>query len=95
MPSRAARHGAARVHVEPCAEGRVVGKKRITRLMRTVGIVGASRRHGIVTTQRNSDARPAPDLVDATSRPIARTNSGSLTSPYVPTAEAVEVAHRG
>jgi putative transposase len=41
-----------------------VGKKRIARLMRTAGIVGVSRRRGIVTTQRDCDARPAPDLVD-------------------------------
>ena len=32
--------------------------------MRTAGIVGVSRRRGIVTTQRDRDARPAPDLVD-------------------------------
>ena len=32
--------------------------------MRTAGIIGVSRRHGIVTTQRDRNARPAPDLVD-------------------------------
>ena len=57
-------YGAPRVHAELRAEGRAVGKKRIARLMRTAGIVGASRRHGIVTTRRNHNARPAPDLVD-------------------------------
>src|SRR4051812_6392585 len=57
-------YGAPRVHAELRAEGRTVGKKRIARLMRTAGIVGVSRRRGIVTTQRDRDARPAPDLVD-------------------------------
>jgi putative transposase len=46
------------------AEGRAVGKKRIARLMRAAGIVGVSRRRGIITTRRDHDARPAPDLVD-------------------------------
>ena len=33
--------------------------------MRTAGLVGASRRRaGVTTTRRDSDARPAPDLVD-------------------------------
>jgi putative transposase len=46
------------------AEGRAVGKKRIARLMRAAGIVGVSRRRGVITTRRDRDARPAPDLVD-------------------------------
>jgi putative transposase len=58
-------YGAPRVHAELQAEGRAVGKKRVARLMRTAGIVGVSRRrHGIATTQRDHNARPAPDLVD-------------------------------
>jgi len=32
------------------AEGRALGKKRIARLMRTAGIVGVSRRRGVITT---------------------------------------------
>jgi putative transposase len=32
--------------------------------MRTAGIVGVSRRRGVITTRRDRDARPAPDLVD-------------------------------
>src|SRR6267143_1575875 len=50
-------YGALRVHAELRAEGRAVGKKRIARLMRAAGIVG-------VTTRRDRDARPAPDLVE-------------------------------
>jgi len=44
--------------------GRGVGKKRIAGLMRAAGIVGVSRRRGVITTRRDRDARPAPDLVD-------------------------------
>jgi hypothetical protein len=33
-------------------------------LMRAAGIVGVSRRRGVITTRRDRDARPAPDLVD-------------------------------
>src|ERR1041384_719942 len=41
------------------------GRKRIARLMRVAGLIGASRRRGgPITTQRNKQARPAPDLVD-------------------------------
>ncbi len=58
-------YGAPRVHAELRAGGERHGRKRIARLMRDAGLVGASRRrHGPVTTQRDKDARPAPDLVD-------------------------------
>ena len=47
------------------ASGQRYGRKRIARLMRTAGLVGASRRRtGVATTRRDKDARPAPDLVD-------------------------------
>ena len=54
-------YGAPRVHAELRAEGRAVGTKRTARLMRAAGIIGVSRRRGVVTTQRDRDARPAPD----------------------------------
>ena len=58
-------YGAPRVHAELRAGGERHGRKRITRLMREAGLVGASRRRdGPVTTRRDKDARPAPDLVD-------------------------------
>jgi putative transposase len=57
-------YGAPRVHAELRGEGWAVGKKRIARLMRAAGIVGVSRRRHIITTRRDRDARPAPDLVD-------------------------------
>jgi putative transposase len=58
-------YGSPRVHAELRAGGEKHGRKRIARLMRKAGLVGASRRrHGPVTTRRDKDARPAPDLVD-------------------------------
>ena len=57
-------YGAPRIHAELRAEGRAVGEKRIARLMRAAGIVSISRRRGVITTRRDRDARPAPDLVD-------------------------------
>src|SRR4051794_37720955 len=56
---------APRVHAELRAAGERHGRKRIARLMRVAGLVGASRRRGgPITTQRDKQARPAPDLVD-------------------------------
>jgi len=58
-------YGAPRVHAELRAGGEKHGRKRIARLMRQAGLVGASRRRGgVTTTCRDRDARPAPDLVD-------------------------------
>jgi putative transposase len=58
-------YGAPRVHAELRAAGERHGRKRIARLMRVAGLIGASRRRtGPITTRRDKDARPAPDLVD-------------------------------
>ena len=58
-------YGAPRVHAELRAGGEKHGRKRIARLMRAAGLVGASRRRGgVTTTRRDREARPAPDLVD-------------------------------
>src|SRR5438105_9775593 len=57
--------GAPRVHADLHGHGERHSCKRIARLMREAGLVGASHRHGgPTTTRRNKDDRPAPDLVD-------------------------------
>lgn len=58
-------YGAPRVHADLREQGERHSRKRIARLMRKAGLVGAShRRGGPVTTRRDQRARPAPDLVD-------------------------------
>lgn len=58
-------YGAPRVHATLAAQGARHGRKRIVRLTREAGLVGVSRRRGgVVTTRRDREARPAPDLVD-------------------------------
>ncbi len=56
-------YGAPRIHAELAAEGLRIGRKRVARLMRTVGLQGISRRK-FRTTVRDETARPAPDLVE-------------------------------
>ena len=80
-------YGAPRVHAELAAEGSRHGRKRIARLMRAGGLVGASRRRDrIITTRRDKDARPAPDLVDRNFRAEGPNQLwvGDIT--YLPTA---------
>src|ERR1700730_16833774 len=78
--------GAPRVHAELRAEGRAVGKKRIARLMRAAGIVGVSRRRGVITTRRDRDARPAPDLVDRNFTAARPNQLWVADITYIPTA---------
>ena len=59
-----ATYGAPRIHAELAAEGLHIGCKRVARLMASAGLHGASRRKWIITTVRDRDARPAPDLVE-------------------------------
>ncbi len=79
-------YGAPRVHATLAAQGARHGRKRIARLMREAGLVGVSRRRGgVVTTRRDREARPAPDLVDCNFSAKAPTSSvGDIT--FVPTA---------
>jgi putative transposase len=57
-------YGAPRVQAELRAEGHRHARKRIARLMRAGGLSGVSRRRSVVTTRRDKEARPAPDLVE-------------------------------
>ncbi len=64
-------YGAPRVHAEMAAKGIRVGRKRIARLMRQVGLAGVCRRKLVVTAPKG-DGRQAPDR---------RTGCGWLTTP--------------
>jgi len=59
-----ATYGVPRVYEELADQGVRIGRKRIARLMRALGLQGVSRRTGVRTTRRSPDAQPAPDLVD-------------------------------
>ena len=57
-------YGRDRIQAELRERGLQVNHKRIERLMRLACIQGVSRRRGyVVTTRRDKNARPAPDLV--------------------------------
>ena len=79
-------YGAPRVHADLRGRGERHSRKRIGRLMREAGLVGASHRHGgPTTTRRNKDDRPAADLVN---RDFSATGPNQLwvaDITYVPT----------
>jgi putative transposase len=57
-------YGAPRIHRELRAAAIRVGRKRVARLMNAAGLVGVSRRKWMVTTVRDQNAGPAPDLIE-------------------------------
>jgi putative transposase len=58
-------YGAPNIHAELADDhGIRVGRKRVARLMRAAGLRGATLRRYVVTTQVDSGARAAVDLVD-------------------------------
>jgi len=57
-------YGVLRIWEDLKEAGMQVGSKRVARLMRAVGLQGASRRNRTRTALRKPGARPAPDLVD-------------------------------
>ena len=57
-------YGRPRLAADLKDAGFKVSDKRIARLMRERNVHGASRRKGFITTIRDRDARPAPDLVN-------------------------------
>jgi putative transposase len=57
-------YGRPRVHAELQEDGEAVSPKRVGRLMREEGLEGVSRRRKVITTVRDAESRPAPDLVD-------------------------------
>lgn len=80
-------YGAPRVHADLRHRGERHGRKRIARLMRGAGLLGASHRHGGPrTTRRDHDARPAPDLVDRNFTASGPNQLWVADITYVPTA---------
>ena len=80
-------YGAPRGHADLQAQGELHGRKRIARLMRLAGLVGASHRHGgPTTTRRDKEARPVPDLVDRDFTASGPNQLWVADITYVPTA---------
>jgi putative transposase len=78
-------YGERRIHAELAALGVRVGRKRVTRLMRAMGLAGVSRRKGIRTTIRDREAHPAPDLVDRDFTAVGPDRLWVADITYVPT----------
>jgi putative transposase len=78
-------YGAPRVRAELSAEGQAASRKRIARLMQDAGLAGISRRRRFVTTRRDGQARPAPDLVDRNFTASGRDQLWVADITYIPT----------
>ncbi len=78
-------YGRPRVMVDLVEEGVCVGGKRVARLMRVAGIKGVSRRKFCVTTTRDQDAQPAPDLVKREFKADAPNKLWVADITYIPT----------
>jgi putative transposase len=78
-------YGVPRIHAELAAHGGHVGRKRVARVMRGAGLVGVSRRKGTITTRRDRDARPAPDLVERNFTATAADQLWVADITYIPT----------
>ena len=80
-------YGAPRVHAALRAQGERHSRKRIARLMREAGLIGASRRRGgPVTTRRQIAHRPAADLVQRHFRADGPNRLWVADITFVPTA---------
>ena len=78
-------YGAPRIHAELTEGGVAVSRKRVARVMRSVGVAGVSRRRGPRTTRRNAQARPAPDRVKRRFEADAPNRLWVADITYVPT----------
>ena len=78
-------YGSPRVHLQLRAEGVYVSRKRVERLMREMQLRGACRRKFITTTQRDPNARPAPDLVNRQFTASAPNELWVADATYIPT----------
>ena len=80
-------YGSPRILRDLRADGVRVGRKRIARLMRAVGLAGVSRRRFVTTTVRAVDAQlPGEDLVARNFRAEAPNQLWVADITYVPTA---------
>ena len=78
------------MHAELRADGEKHGRKRVARLMRGAGLVGASRRRaGVIATRHGKEARPAPDLVDQDFTAAAPNQLWVADITFVPTTSGV------
>ena len=78
-------YGAPRIHAELADAGVAVSRKRVARVMRAAGLAGVSRRRGPRTTRRDSQARPAPDLVERRFEAEAPNRLWVADITYIPT----------
>jgi putative transposase len=78
-------YGAPRILDDVRDAGFAVGRKRVARLMREAGIVGVTRRRFVTTTERDHDARPAPDLVNRQFRAEGPNRLWVADITYIPT----------
>ena len=80
-------YGAPRIHAELQAQGVRCGRKRVARLMRQAGLVGAQRRRSHGTTRQAHDVVAAPDLVKRDFTASAPDQLWVADITYVPTNE--------
>jgi len=79
-------YGMPRIHAELADLGVTASRNRIARLMRLHGLRGVSRRRGwCVTTKRDKDSRPAPDLVQRQFTATALNQLWVADMTYIPT----------
>jgi len=78
-------YGAPRILGDLQDAGEYVGRKRVARLMRVIGVAGVSRRRFVVTTKRAARAEAAPDLVDRDFTATALNQLWVADITYVPT----------
>ena len=80
-------YGAPRIHAQLAREGVHVARKRVARLMRLVGLRGASRRRWPHTTRQRAGARPCPHLAHRHLSADARDVLWVADATYLPTGE--------
>ena len=81
-----ATYGMPRVRAELIDQGVAVSRQRVARLMRAAHLRGVSRRRAfVVTTRRDKDTQPAPDLVKREFKAAAANQLWVADMTYVPT----------